>query len=129
MVNFLSLALLTATGGAIGSVCRWLVGLASTRLWNDHLPWGTLIVNILGSFIIGFAVELITHKLDSSPEIRALVVTGFLGGFTTFSSFSLDNMNLVARGDSVLAIAYILVSVLVSLVFVFSGFHVARHLS
>ncbi|QQM32545.1 fluoride efflux transporter CrcB [Martelella lutilitoris] len=125
----MSLALLTATGGAIGSLCRWLVGLAATRLWSDHLPWGTLIVNILGSFIIGFAVELITHKLDSSPEIRALVVTGFLGGFTTFSSFSLDNMNLVARGDSVLAVAYILVSVLVSLVFVFSGFHVARQLS
>lgn len=122
----LSLALFVAAGGAIGSVCRWSVGLIAGRLMGENFPWGTFIVNVVGSFIIGFAVELISRKFGNSPEIKALIVTGFLGGFTTFSSFSLDSMNLIHRGDPMLATTYIAASVLVSLVFVFCGFHAGK---
>lgn len=129
MMHTASLALMVALGGAIGSICRWTIGLVSNRALGDHFPWGTVFANLIGCFIIGIAFEIITNRMGDSPHVRALVITGFLGGFTTFSSFSLESMNLLQRGEPVLAILNIAASVTVSLAFVFLGFHLAKVLT
>ncbi len=118
--------LLVAIGGAIGSVCRYLVGLWALRLWGPAFPWGTLAVNIAGSFAIGFLAELIARRLGASPEMRLLIITGFLGGFTTFSAFSLDVVALLERGATVVGVTYIAASVVISLGAVFAGLALGR---
>ena len=117
---------LVAVGGAVGSVCRFLTGVAVTRLAGLSFPWGTLTVNVVGSFAIGFLTELVARKLNASMEMRLLIVVGFLGGFTTFSSFSLDTMVLVERGATVAAVSYVLASVLLSLLAAFGGLALGR---
>lgn len=117
---------LVALGGAVGSVCRYLVGQWSLRLFGPAFPWGTLVVNVAGSFAIGLLVELIARRLNASTEMRLLIITGFLGGFTTFSAFSLDVISLVERSATLVGITYIVVSVAVSLVAVFAGLALGR---
>lgn len=120
--------LLVAFGGALGSVCRYLTGLAMTRLLGPAFPWGTLTVNVVGSFAIGFLAELFARKFDASMELRLLLIVGFLGGFTTFSSFSLDTLALVERGATLQGMAYIAGSLLLSFAAVFSGLSLGRSL-
>ena len=122
MVNLL----LVAVGGAIGSVCRYLTGIFMTRLLGLAFPWGTLTVNIVGSFAIGFLTELVARRLNASMEFRLFLVVGILGGFTTFSSFSLDTMALVERGATAAALLYVLTSVIVSLAATFGGLALGR---
>jgi len=117
---------LVALGGAAGSVCRYLVGQWSLRLFGPAFPWGTLIVNVAGSFAIGLLVELIARRLNASTEMRLLIVTGFLGGFTTFSAFSLDVISLVERSATLVGVTYIIASVAVSLAAVFAGLALGR---
>lgn len=118
--------LLVAAGGAVGSVCRYLVGIATLRLFGPNFPWGTLTVNIVGSLAIGILVELIARRFDASIELRLLIVTGFLGGFTTFSAFSLDVISLFERGAVVQAGVYVASSILFSLLAVFVGLALVR---
>jgi CrcB protein len=118
--------LLVAVGGAIGSVCRYLVGLWSLRQFGPNFPWGTLAVNVVGSFAIGFIAELIARRLDASPEMRLLLITGFLGGFTTFSAFSLDVISLFERGATMFGVTYVIASVAISLAAVFAGLALGR---
>ncbi|WP_313058012.1 CrcB family protein [Agrobacterium cavarae] len=99
--------LLVAIGGAIGSVGRYLVGLWATRLAGPSFPWGTLTVNVVGAFAI---------------------VTGILGGFTTWSSFTLDTMVLFERGEVGLSALYLLASLLVSFAAIFAGLALGRAL-
>jgi CrcB protein len=120
--------LLVAVGGAVGSVCRYLTGLAMTRWIGTGFPWGTITVNIVGSFVIGLLTELIARKVSMPMETRLLLVVGFLGGFTTFSSFSLDTMALFERGESLSAFAYVAASVLLSLGAAFGGLALGRSL-
>ncbi len=120
--------LLVAVGGAAGSVCRYLTGLAMTRWLGTGFPWGTITVNIVGSFVIGLLTELIARKVSMPMETRLLLVVGFLGGFTTFSSFSLDTMALFERGESLSAFAYVAASVLLSLGAAFGGLALGRSL-
>jgi CrcB protein len=120
--------LLVAIGGATGSVARYLTGIAMTRWLGTGFPWGTITVNILGSFIIGFLTELIARKLSAPMEVRLLLVVGFLGGFTTFSSFSLDTMALFERGEGLTAFVYVVASVLLSLGAAFGGLALGRSL-
>ncbi|WP_210105240.1 fluoride efflux transporter CrcB [Neorhizobium galegae] len=117
---------LVAVGGAVGSVCRYLAGLAVTRLLGFNFPWGTLTINIAGCFAIGFLTELLARRFDASLDLRLLIIVGFLGGFTTFSSFSLDTMVLIERGATAAALAYVLASVLVSLLAAFGGLALGR---
>lgn len=122
MLNFL----LVAIGGAAGSMLRYATGLGATRLFGPGFPWGTLIVNVTGSFVIGVFVESIARRFGASEPVRLLLVTGFLGGFTTFSSFSLDAAALIERGALGHAALYVAGSVLLSLGAVFAGLAVAR---
>ncbi len=117
---------IVAFGGAVGSVCRYLVGLWTLRRFGPNFPWGTLTVNIVGCFAIGLLTEVIARRLNASVEMRLLLVTGFLGGFTTFSAFSLDALALFERGAGMAAAAYIAASVGVSLAAVFGGLALGR---
>ncbi|MCQ2004242.1 fluoride efflux transporter CrcB [Rhizobium sp. NRK18] len=118
--------LLAALGGAFGSALRYLVGNWTFRLFGPGYPWGTMTVNVIGSFVIGLFAELVARKLNSSPELRVLLITGFLGGFTTFSAFSLDAFTLYERGELTLAGVYVIGSVLISLCAVFAGLMLGR---
>ncbi|TRB09563.1 fluoride efflux transporter CrcB [Agrobacterium tumefaciens] len=119
---------LVAAGGAIGSVFRYLVGVWSVRLAGLNFPWGTLAVNVAGSFLIGLLVELVARRLNASMEMRLFLVTGVLGGFTTFSSFSLDAVSLFERGALGLSAVYVLASLAVSIAAVFAGLALGRSL-
>ncbi|MBW9087530.1 fluoride efflux transporter CrcB [Rhizobium wenxiniae] len=118
--------LLAAFGGAIGSVLRYLVGVFSVRWFGPSFPWGTLAVNVVGSFIIGLMVEMIARRFNASMELRVFIVTGMLGGFTTWSSFSLDTMVLFERGAIAAAAAYVIGSLVVSFAAVFAGLALGR---
>ncbi|MCB1434494.1 MAG: fluoride efflux transporter CrcB [Alphaproteobacteria bacterium] len=118
-----------ALGGAIGAAGRYSVNVWSGRLVGTAFPWHTLTVNVLGCFIMGALVELMALKLNVSNDIRAFLTTGILGGFTTFSAFSLDFALLVERKSYLAAGAYAAGSVVVSLAAVFAGLHLVRALA
>lgn len=120
--------LLVALGGAAGSVARYLTGVIALRIAGPGFPWATLFVNITGSFAIGLLAELFARRFASSPEIRLLLITGILGGFTTFSAFSLDAAVLHGRGEMLAFALYIAASVGLSMVAVFSGLALGRSL-
>lgn len=96
--------LLVATGGALGSVLRWLGSAGVQKVFpHAHYPWGTLAVNVAGSFAIGAIMTLALERSTVSPDARLFLVTGVLGGFTTFSAFSNETINLWREGESLLA--------------------------
>lgn len=118
-----------AIGGALGSMARYGVNVWSGRVFGTEFPWHTLIVNVLGCFIMGALTGLMAQKLNVSQEVRAFLTTGILGGFTTFSAFSLDVAFLVERKATLAAGAYVAASVLLSLAAVFAGLHLMRTLA
>lgn len=97
----LSLFLLVTTGGALGTAARYVLSGAVANTFGETFPWGTLIVNITGCFIIGFFFTLTAPdgRLFVSGQTRQFVMTGFCGGYTTFSSFSLQTLNLMRDGE------------------------------
>ncbi|WP_454849560.1 fluoride efflux transporter CrcB [Rhizobium binxianense] len=122
-------ALLVAAGGAIGSVLRYYVGQWSLRLMGPSFPWGTLTVNVVGCFVIGVFSELLMRRFNASVDLRLLLVTGFLGGFTTFSAFSLDAITLFERGETLAGSIYIAASIGLSMAAVAAGLAVMRSLA
>jgi CrcB protein len=112
-----------ATGSAIGSAARYGTSLASLQLLGSSFPWGTLIVNAVGSFLIGFYFTLTEPdgRLLAGPATRQFVLAGFCGGFTTFSVFSLETVLLARNGSWFDSGAYVLASVLVWLTAVWLG--------
>jgi CrcB protein len=117
-----------AIGGAIGAVARHLVGVQMLRLLGSGFPWGTLTVNVVGSFAIGALVELMAIRWSVGPELRAFMTVGILGAFTTFSTFSLDVAVLGERGEVLPAGLYVLLSVGLSISALFFGLWLFRQL-
>jgi fluoride exporter len=103
-----------ALGGAVGSVARYLVGIGSGILFGMAFPWGTLIINITGSFLIGTFVGLFALKWNLPQVAKIFVTVGICGGYTTFSAFSLDAWSLIERGQTMTSILYMVVSVTLS---------------
>jgi CrcB protein len=104
--------LLVALGGAIGSVLRYSSGIAVGHWWREPFPLGTMLINIVGSLAMGLFVGLMARLLPAwQNEARLFFAVGVLGGFTTFSSFSLDAMAMLERGDLLPAAIYVLISV------------------
>ena len=99
--------LFIAVGGAAGAVMRYLVSGWAYTLLGYGFPWGTFVVNILGSFLIGFLWQLFEY-IPVSSNMRSLIFIGGLGAFTTFSTFAFESLNLFRAGDSRLAVIYIL---------------------
>ena len=120
------LLLFAAAGGAIGAGARHLVNIGFGRVLGVGFPWSTLFVNVLGSLLMGVLIEVLALRLNVSPEIRTLLVTGVLGGFTTFSAFSLDFAVLVERGETAGALVYALGSVGASIGALFIGLSLVR---
>ncbi|HZQ74562.1 MAG TPA: fluoride efflux transporter CrcB [Burkholderiales bacterium] len=122
----LNLVLAVALGGALGSVARYLVGVGATRLFGLEFPWGTLIINVAGSFLIGAFVEMFALKWDLPQEARVFLTVGICGGFTTFSTFSLDAYTLMERGAWWPAAAYVVASVVLSIAALVAALHLLR---
>src|SRR6202451_1965598 len=102
----MGILLAVALGGALGSLARYFVaGTVQSAAWPGF-PWGIFVVNISGGFIMGLIVELSALKLHLTPEVRAFLTVGILGGYTTFSTFSLDSVLLIQRGAYASAAAY-----------------------
>jgi CrcB protein len=118
--------LLVAAGGAVGASARHLVGLVSLRVFGTGFPAGTMIVNIAGCLAMGILAGLFATRVQGSQALRLLLATGFLGGFTTFSAFSLDFTVLWDRGQIAVAIGYVAASVLLSLAALAVGLWLVR---
>ena len=116
-------------GGALGAISRYGVGLVATYLAGPSFPWGTLTVNIVGSFIMGLMIAIFAHFWQPPEAWRLFLVTGFLGGFTTFSTFSLDIVTLYERGDVYHALLYGMASIVLSVSALFVGMLLVRSFS
>ena len=117
-----------ALGGAIGSAARfWLTG-AIAALTGPRFPWGTLLINILGSFVIGLVAGLTMApaRVAWHPDVRIFLMTGICGGFTTFSAFSLQTLELFQGGEVAAGIGYVFTSAALCIVAVWAGFALAR---
>ncbi len=115
-------------GGALGALLRFWVSTALYGRFGRAFPWGTLGVNVIGSFLMGLLTILLVERLISGPEIRAFLLIGFFGAFTTFSTFSLETFNLLEQGDTMAALMNVFVSVLLCLIATFAGVLLGRAL-
>lgn len=120
--------LLVAAGGAIGAASRHLVNLGAMRLLGPGFPWGTVAVNLVGSFAMGAFIGWLSTRAEASNELRLFVATGILGGFTTFSAFSLDFATLYERGAFAPAFGYASASVVGAILALFAGLFLMRSL-
>ena len=117
--------LLVLVGGAIGSAGRYAVGRLTLGTLGPDYPWGTLAVNLIGGFLMGLLAGLLARS-GGSEQTRLLIGVGVLGGFTTFSAFSLDAVTMIERGQWGVAITYALVSVVGSVLALFGGLYLVR---
>ena len=117
-----------AGGGAVGAVARFLVSTGVYRLLGRDFPWGTLAVNVIGSFSMGLLFVLLLERSLIGPEARAAILVGFLGSFTTFSTFSLETLTLVEQGETLRALLNVAASVLLCVAACWAGIIAARAL-
>ncbi len=117
-----------ALGSALGGVSRFLLSTFLQQKAGTGFPIGTLVVNVSGSILLGFLLRYALSTTTISPEVRGLLTTGFCGGYTTFSTFTYETMALLEDGETGRAAAYVLSSVLVSLIGVYLGITAAREL-
>ncbi len=115
-----------AAGGALGALCRYLLGNIIARNIGSVLPWGTFVVNIAGCFFMGVLMTLIVERQLLPAAWRLFLCVGFLGGFTTFSSFGYEGVTLLLQGKLATALGYIGASSFLGLVAVGAGVLVAR---
>jgi fluoride exporter len=115
-----------AIGGALGAVSRYLIIGLVTDWLGKNFPYGTLAVNVIGSFFIGILYVIVVQKMHASPELKSIMVVGFLGAFTTFSTFSLEAFNFINEGLVLNAITYILSSVILCIISVWAGVSAAK---
>jgi CrcB protein len=106
--------LLVFVGAGLGGMLRHAVNMLSLRWFGPNLPWGTFLINITGSIAMGLVVGCLAHRNVPGVELRLFVATGILGGYTTFSTFSLDTITLWERGEIAVAAAYVLGSLVLS---------------
>lgn len=119
---------LVAAGGGLGASLRYLTGIAALRWFGPNFPWGTLVVNVVGSFVMGMVAELIIRRLGVGTDLRLFLMTGLLGGYTTFSAFSLDAVLLFERGALSAALGYVLLNVIGAIVALVLGLALARNI-
>ncbi len=124
--QYLIQLLFIAVGGAFGAVLRFVSSNGLYAWLGRDFPYGTLFVNVSGSLLMGFLYILLLERMGNAPELRALLLVGFLGAFTTFSTFSIETLNLIEQGDLLVAGANILLSVVLCLAAVWLGVLLGR---
>lgn len=120
--------ILVFIGGGLGSTLRYVVNVLATRGLGTNFPWGIFIINITGGAIMGLVAGYLAFKGDASQPWRVFLMTGILGGYTTFSAFSLDAAMLYERGEIGLALLYVLGSVVLSIAGLFAGLALVRQM-
>ena len=118
--------LAVGAGGALGAMARYLVFVLATRLFGLNFPYGTIIVNVAGSLLLGVLIEALALRWNITAELRLFLVVGFLGAFTTFSAFSMDFVVLYERGRLDLCALYVSASVVLSIGALFLGMIASR---
>ena len=117
-----------AVGGAFGAVARYLINISPLHRLFEHFPFPTLFINVTGSFLIGFLLIYLTDRITVSDNLRMGVIVGFLGAYTTFSTFEMEIFGLMKERLFLTAFLYLLLSVLVGFIGVVAGAHLARDL-
>ena len=115
-----------AAGGALGSILRYLVQLQCSYWFGSKFPYGTMIVNTIGSLLVGFLFIILLERYTVPSDIRLALMAGLLGGFTTFSAFSLETFGLIQQGNTFGAVSNIILSVILSVSACFLGVILAR---
>ncbi len=124
----LSQAFVIMLGGSLGALMRFVVSGNITEKLGTSFPYGTLTVNVLGSFVMGFLAMFLVERMGLDPLLRLGIFVGFLGAFTTFSTFSMETMNLFEQGESVRALVNMFVSVAFSVLAVWLGVMLGKQL-
>ena len=115
-----------AFGGALGSVLRFLTSLFVAKFWSNHFPLATFLTNVVGCFLIGIFIGYLDKNNLTDSNLKWFLITGFCGGFTTFSTFGLENFNLFQSNNSFLAFAYIASSIIAGLFAVWLGLFLSK---
>lgn len=121
--------LLVFAGGGLGAVVRYWVNVLCGRLFGTDFPYGIMLINITGSTVMGLIAGYLAFKGEASQPWRIFIMTGVLGGYTTFSAFSLDAALLYERGEVGLAALYVIASVVLAITGLFAGLALVRHFS
>jgi len=121
-----NIAVAVGAGGAVGSVLRYTLTNVVGRAMGTAFPYGTVIVNVMGSFLIGLLYVWLMERVGARPEMRAFLIVGVLGGFTTFSSFSLETVTLLMQESYAKAVANVVLSVLLCVGCTWLGIQLAR---
>lgn len=126
LFKMLKTILYIAIGGAIGSVLRYLTSVFVNKYWANHFPLATFITNVLGCFLIGILIGILEKNNLANSNLKWFLITGFCGGYTTFSTFGFENYNLFQNNNSLLAFGYIALSVLLGIFAVWLGLFVSK---
>ncbi len=124
----MSIYLAIAVGGSLGAMSRYWVSMTTYQWLGQQFPYGTLLVNLLGSLAMGFLSVLLVHRFQISDEIRVGLLAGFLGSFTTFSTFAMDTLHLAASDAVYKAVLYVMLSVMLCILGAWAGLAAAKQM-